>query len=201
MSNFSVVKGNIVNMKVDAIVNATNTSLMGGDGIDGAIHRAAGAELISCCRKIGGCKTGEAVITPGFKLDAKYIIHTVGPVWNNGLTNEAELLRQCYIKCLDLAVEYNCRTVVFPSISTGANRFPLAKAAEIAINTIIEYLEQDTCLEDVKIVCFDFNTKAAYDKVMRDLGRLSDDEDLQPADLKNLMPPFKGGIFVPCGAH
>ena len=177
MSNFSVVKGNIVNMKVDAIVNATNTSLMGGDGIAGAIHRAAGAELISCCRKIGGCKTGEAVITPGFKLDAKYIIHTVGPVWNNGLTNEAELLRQCYIKCLDLAVEYNCRTVVFPSISTGANRFPLAKAAEIAINTIIEYLEQDTCLEDVKIVCFDFNTKAAYDKVMRDLGRLSDDED------------------------
>ena len=177
MSNFSVVKGNIVNMKVDAIVNATNTSLMGGDGIDGAIHRAAGAKLISCCRKIGGCKTGEAVITPGFKLDAKYIIHTVGPVWNNGLTNEAELLRQCYIKCLDLAVEYNCRTVVFPSISTGANRFPLAKAAEIAINTIIEYLEQDTCLEDVKIVCFDFNTKAAYDKVMRDLGRLSDDED------------------------
>ena len=177
MSNFSVVKGNIVNMKVDAIVNATNTSLIGGDGIDGAIHRAAGAELISCCRKIGGCKTGEAVITPGFKLDAKYIIHTVGPVSNNGLTNEAELLRQCYVKCLDLAVEYNCRTVVFPSISTGANRFPLAKAAEIAINTIIEYLEQDTCLEDVKIVCFDFNTKAAYDKVMRDLGRLSDDED------------------------
>ena len=153
MSNFSVVKGNIVNMKVDAIVNATNTSLIGGDGIDGAIHRAAGAELISCCRKLGGCKTGEAVITPGFKLDAKYIIHT------------------------DLAVEYNCKTVVFPSISTGANRFPLAKAAEIAINTIIEYLEQDTCLEDVKIVCFDFNTKAAYDKVMRELGRLADDED------------------------
>ena len=177
MSNFSVVKGNIVNMKVDAIVNATNTSLIGGDGIDGAIHRAAGAELISCCRKLGGCKTGEAVITPGFKLDAKYIIHTVGPVWNNGLTNEAELLRQCYVKCLDLAVEYNCKAVVFPSISTGANRFPLAKAAEIAINTIIEYLEQDTCLEDVKIVCFDFNTKAAYDKVMRELGRLADDED------------------------
>ncbi len=171
MSNFSVIKGNIVNMKVDAIVNAANTSLLGGDGVDGAIHRAAGAELLSCCRRIGGCKTGDAVITPGFKLDAKYIIHTVGPVWNNGLTNEEELLRQCYKKSLDLAVEYNCRTVAFPSISTGAYRFPLAKAAEIAINTILEYLEQDTCIEDVYMVCFDFNTKAAYSKVMRALGR------------------------------
>ena len=102
MTNFSVVKGNIVNMKVDAIVNAANTSLLGGEGVDGAIHSAAGTELLSCCRRIGGCKTGDAVITPGFKLDAKYIIHTVGPVWNNGLTNEAELLRQCYIKSLDL---------------------------------------------------------------------------------------------------
>ena len=176
MTNFSVVKGNIVNMKVDAIVNAANTSLLGGDGVDGAIHAAAGTELLSCCRRIGGCKTGDAVITPGFKLDAKYIIHTVGPVWNNGLTNEAELLRQCYIKSLDLAVEYNCRTVAFPSISTGAYRYPLAKAAEIAINTILEYLEQDTCLEDVKLVCFDLNTKAAYDKVMRALGRLEDED-------------------------
>ena len=155
MTNFSVVKGNIVNMKVDAIVNAANTSLLGGEGVDGAIHAAAGTELLSCCRRIGGCKTGDAVITPGFKLDAKYIIHTVGPVWNNGLTNEAELLRQCYIKSLDLAVEYNCKTVAFPSISTGAYRYPLAKAAELAINTILEYLEQDTCLEDVKLVCFD----------------------------------------------
>ena len=176
MTNFSVVKGNIVNMKVDAIVNAANTSLMGGEGVDGAIHAAAGAELLSGCRRIGGCKTGDAVITPGFKLDAKYIIHTVGPVWNNGLTNEAELLRQCYIKSLDLAVEYNCKTVAFPSISTGAYRYPLAKAAELAINTILEYLEQDTCLEDVKLVCFDFNTKAAYDKVMRALGRLEDED-------------------------
>ena len=176
MTNFSVVKGNIVNMKVDAIVNAANTSLMGGEGVDGAIHAAAGAELLCCCRRIGGCKTGDAVITPGFKLDAKYIIHTVGPVWNNGLTNEAELLRQCYIKSLDLAVEYNCKTVAFPSISTGAYRYPLAKAAELAINTILEYLEQDTCLEDVKLVCFDFNPKAAYDKVMRALGRLEDED-------------------------
>ena len=176
MTNFSVVKGNIVNMKVDAIVNAANTSLLGGDGVDGAIHAAAGTELLSCCIRIGGCKTGDAVITPGFKLDAKYIIPTVGPVWNNGLTNEAELLRQCYIKSLDLAVEYNCKTVAFPSISTGAYRYPLAKAAEIAINTILEYLEQDTCLEDVKLVCFDFNTKAAYDKVMRALGRLEDED-------------------------
>ena len=176
MTNFSVVKGNIVNMKVDAIVNAANTSLLGGDGVDGAIHRAAGTELLSCCRRIGGCKTGDAVITPGFKLDAKYIIHTVGPVWNNGLTNEAELLRQCYIKSLDLAVEYNCKTVAFPSMSAGAYRYPLAKAAEIAINTILEYLEQDTCLEEVSMVCFDFNTKAAYDKVMRSLGRLEDED-------------------------
>ena len=177
MSNFSVIKGNIVNMKVDAIVNAANTSLMGGDGVDGAIHRAAGAELLSCCRRIGGCKTGDAVITPGFKLDAKYIIHTVGPVWNNGLTNEEELLCQCYLKSLNLAVEYNCRTVAFPSISTGAYRFPLARAAELAIKTILTFLEQDTCIEEVYMVCFDFNTKAAYDKVMRDLGRATDDED------------------------
>ena len=164
-------------MKVDAIVNAANTSLMGGDGVDGAIHRAAGAELLSCCRRIGGCKTGDAVITPGFKLDAKYIIHTVGPVWNNGLTNEEELLCQCYLKSLNLAVEYNCRTVAFPSISTGAYRFPLARAAELAIKTILTFLEQDTCIEEVYMVCFDFNTKAAYDKVMRDLGRATDDED------------------------
>lgn len=177
MSNFSVIKGNIVNMKVDAIVNAANTSLLGGDGVDGAIHRAAGAELISCCRRIGPIKTGEAVITPGFKLDAKYIIHVVGPMWNNGLSNEEELLVQCYLKALNLAVEYNCRTVAFPSISTGAYRFPLPRAAELAIKTILTFLEEDTCIEDVYMVCFDFNTKAAYDKVMRELGKATDDED------------------------
>lgn len=176
MSNFSVIKGNIVNLKVDAIVNATNTSLTGGDGVDGAIERAAGAELISCCRRIGGCKTGEAVITPGFKLDAKYIIHTVGPVWNNGLTGEEETLCQCYLKALNLAVEYNCRSVAFPSISTGANRFPLARGAELAVKTILSFLENDTCIEEVCLVCFDFNTKAAYDKVMRDLGMGKEEE-------------------------
>ncbi len=170
MSNFTVIKGNIVDMKVDAIVNAANTSLMGDEGVDGYIHRAAGAELVSCCRRIGTCKTGEAVITPGFKLDAKYIIHAVGPIWNRGLNNEEELLCRAYLSALNLAVEYNCRSVAFPSLSTGAYRFPLDQAAPIAVKTILSFLENDTCIEDVYMVCFDAKTKEAYDKVMKDLG-------------------------------
>jgi len=176
MANFTVIRGNIVNQKVDAIVNAANTSLMGGEGVDGAIHNAAGAELISYCRKLGGCKTGDAVITPGFKLDAKYIIHTVGPVWNNGLCNEEELLCQCYLKSLNLAAENGCRSVAFPSISTGAYRFPLARAAEIAVETILKFLENDTCIEDVYMVCFDYNTKVAYDNAMKKFGQAVDED-------------------------
>ena len=169
MSNFSVVKGNIVNMKVDAIVNATNTSLMGGDGIDGAIHRAAGAELISCCRKIGGCKTGEAKITKGYKLPAKYVIHTPGPVWHGGGRHEAELLRSCYRNCLVLASENGCKTVDFPSISTGVYAFPLDKAAPIAINAIAEYLSEHPEIERVRMVCFDDRTAQHYKNALEKL--------------------------------
>ena len=174
---FKIIRNDITKVRADAIVNTANPEPFFDRGTDQAIYQAAGKEkLLSERKKIGRIAAGEVAVTPAFNLHAKYIIHTVGPVWNNGLTNEAELLRQCYIKSLDLAVEYNCKTVAFPSISTGAYRYPLAKAAEIAINTILEYLEQDTCLEDVKLVCFDFNTKAAYDKVMRALGRLEDED-------------------------
>lgn len=176
MAKLTVIRGNIVNQKVDAIVNAANTSLMGGDGVDGAIHRAAGAELLSYCRKMGGCKTGEAVITPGFKLDAKYIIHTVGPVWNNGLCDEERMLCKCYLNSLNLAVENNCRTVAFPSISTGAYRFPLARGAEIAVETILKFLESETCVEEVYMVCFDYNTKVAFDNAMKKFGQAVDED-------------------------
>jgi O-acetyl-ADP-ribose deacetylase len=154
-----VIKADITKIKVDAIVNAANSSLMGGGGVDGAIHRAGGPAILEECKKIvarqGGCKTGEAVITPAGNLPAKYVIHTVGPVWNGGTNGEGEKLANCYLNSLALAVEHNCKTIAFPNISTGIYRFPKEKAAKIAVESIESFLSKNNSIDKVFIVCFD----------------------------------------------
>lgn len=164
MGKFSIVKGDIVKSKTDAIVNAANTSLLGGGGVDGAIHRAAGKELLAECEKLGGCKTGEAKITKGYKLNAKYVIHTPGPIWRGGGKGEDELLASCYKNCLKLAVENNIKTIAFPSISTGVYRFPVEQAAEIAVNEILGFLYEHDEIDSVTMVCYDENTYKVYKK-------------------------------------
>jgi len=158
----SIIQGNIVTLQLDAIVNAANSALSGGGGVDGAIHRAAGPELLQECRQLGGCKTGQAKITSGYLLPAKYIIHTVGPVWYGGHKDEAELLASCYRESLSLAQRYQVKTICFPAISTGAYGFPLNKATEIAISEIQQYLDNDSQIEEVILVCFDKKTYNAY---------------------------------------
>lgn len=160
-------KGDITKVKVDAIVNAANTSLLGGGGVDGAIHRVGGKVVLDECRKIisrqGGCKTGEAVITNGGKLPSKYVIHTVGPVWNNGRNNEVDLLRNCYCNSLELAILHNIGSIAFPNISTGIYGFPKQLAAEIAIKTVLEH----TKMRKVIFVCFDEENYLIYKKILR----------------------------------
>ena len=168
-SRIEIIKGDITKQEVDAIVNAANCSLLGGGGVDGAIHRAAGPELLEECRTLNGCRTGEAKITKGYKLPAKYVIHTPGPVWHGGNKNEPELLKSCYRSCLELAAENGCKTVDFPSISTGVYHFPLEKASEIAIKTIGEYICEHPEIERVRMVCFDDRTKGFYEEA---LGKL-----------------------------
>ena len=166
MAKIEIIQGDITKQSVDAIVNAANCSLLGGGGVDGAIHRAAGPELLAECRTLNGCRTGEAKLTRGYKLPAKYVIHTPGPVWHGGNNGEADKLRSCYRNCLVLASENGCKTVDFPSISTGVYHFPLEKASEIAIKTISEYLLEHPEIERVRMVCFDERTKAAYDSAI-----------------------------------
>ena len=163
---FEIVRNDITKMHVDAIVNAANRSLLGGGGVDGAIHHAAGPVLLSECRTLGGCETGEAKITKGYRLPAKYVLHTPGPVWHGGRNNEEELLASCYLSCLCLASDYGCRSVAFPSISTGVYGFPLEKAAPIAVGTIAVYLDAHPEIELVRMVCFDAGTKRYYDKAL-----------------------------------
>ena len=153
-----VIKGDITKVSADAIVNAANSSLLGGGGVDGAIHRAGGPEILEACRKIidrqGGCKTGEAVITTAGRLPAEFVIHTVGQVWNGGSKNERELLTNCYLNSLKLAVKNNCRSIAFPNISTGIYGYPKDAAAVVAVKTVREFLVDNSALE-VIFVCFD----------------------------------------------
>lgn len=163
---FEIIKGDITLQEVDAIVNAANTSLLGGAGVDGAIHRAAGRSLLEECRKLKGCETGQAKITKGYDLPAGFVIHTPGPIWNGGSSDEMELLTGSYYNSLVLAVKHKCRTVAFPSISTGAYGYPLEEAAGIAVTTILNFLEENEALEKVYMVCFDDKTKAAYERAL-----------------------------------
>ena len=168
MSRIEIIQGDITKQSVDAIVNAANCSLLGGGGVDGAIHRAAGPELLAECRTLNGCKTGEAKITRGYRLPAKYVIHTPGPVWHGGNSGESEKLASCYRNCLTLASENGCETVDFPSISTGVYHFPLEKASRIAINTIAEYLAAHDEIKRVRMVCFDSRTMAHYQQALEE---------------------------------
>ena len=164
-NRIEIHKGDITKLKVDAIVNAANTSLLGGGGVDGAIHRAAGPELLDFNRKLGGCPTGDAKVSPGFKLLAKFIIHTVGPIWNGGKNNEDNLLANCYKNSLSLAVESKAKTIAFPAISTGVYRFPLERASKIAITEVEKFLEKNESIEKVIFVCFDEETYQVYKKI------------------------------------
>jgi O-acetyl-ADP-ribose deacetylase (regulator of RNase III) len=161
-----VVEGDITEQNVDAIVNAANTSLLGGGGVDGAIHRAAGPELLEECRTLRGCPTGDAKVTEGYRLPARWIIHTVGPVWRDGEHREDELLASCYRRSLELAVQTGIRTVAFPAISTGAYGFPLPRATRIAIREVRAFLEKNPALEKVFFVCFDRHTSDIYQRVL-----------------------------------
>ena len=166
MGTLEVILGDITKQKVDAIVNAANCSLLGGGGVDGAIHRAAGPQLLAECRKLNGCETGKAKITLGYDLPAARVIHTPGPVWHGGGYGEAEKLASCYRSCLELAVANGCKTVDFPSISTGVYHFPLDKAAKIAISTILSVMAAEPSIERVRMVCFDRVTQAQYQKAL-----------------------------------
>ena len=166
MKRIQVILGDITKPEVDVIVNAAKNTLLGGGGVDGAIHRAAGPQLLEECRKLNGCETGKAKITKGYKLPAKYVIHTVGPIWRGGNANEDELLASCYRTSLQLAVEKNIKTIAFPSISTGAYRFPVKRAAEIAMLEITEFLRDNESIEKVYMVCFDKKAMDAYSEAL-----------------------------------
>ena len=164
MIDIEIIQGDITKLKVDAIVNAANCSLLGGGGVDGAIHRAAGPELLQACIPLKGCETGHAKITPGFKLPAKFVIHTPGPVYRDGQHGEPALLESCYKSCLALAEENNCETVAFPAISTGVYGYPWKEATEIAVNTVREYPAQN--VKKVIFCCFGERMETVYKAVV-----------------------------------
>lgn len=171
-STIEIAQGDITKCEVDCIVNAANSSLLGGGGVDGAIHRAGGRDILDACMKIrekqGGCAVGEAVITPAGNLKAKYVIHTVGPVWNNGKNNEEEKLRNCYVNTLELAHQYNVLSIAFPNISTGIFKFPKDIAAKVAIDTVISFIKEHDWIITVIFICFDDeNFKIYKDIVMK----------------------------------
>ena len=170
MGKLEIITGDITEQDVDAIVNAANCSLLGGGGVDGAIHRAAGPELLAECRTLHGCETGKAKITKGYRLKARHVIHTPGPVWHGGGHGEEALLASCYRSCMALAAENGCKTVDFPSISTGVYHFPLEKASRIAVDTIAACLEEYPGIERVRMVCFDQRTQRFYQEALAARG-------------------------------
>jgi O-acetyl-ADP-ribose deacetylase (regulator of RNase III) len=162
-----IIQGDITRQKVDAIVNAANTTLLGGGGVDGAIHRAAGPELVAETRKIGGCPTGEAIATKGYRLPAKWVIHTVGPIWGGGKRNEDSLLANCYRNSFKVARDLGIKTIAFPSISTGVYMFPLERATEIALEETKKVLETDKDLDRVVFVCFNEKVLKVYQNIYK----------------------------------
>ncbi|MFQ5447485.1 MAG: O-acetyl-ADP-ribose deacetylase [Saprospiraceae bacterium] len=168
MNRIKLLKADITRLAVDAIVNAANSSLLGGGGVDGAIHRAAGPQLLDECRTLGGCPVGEAKITKGYHLPARYVIHTVGPVWNPALAGEMDrLLGNCYKNSLKLVVEKGLKTIAFPNISTGVYRFPKGRAASIAISTVKKVLQTQSSIEAVDFVCFDDENYNLYARLLK----------------------------------
>lgn len=161
-----LLQGDITALDVDAIVNAANSSLLGGGGVDGAIHRAAGPKLLAACRAIGGCATGEAVITPGFELAARFVIHTVGPVWAGGARGEPQLLASCYQRSLDLAASHDLESIAFPAISCGVYGYPIEQAVRIALDTVVASLESGRGPRSISLVGFDAAMHAAYQQCL-----------------------------------
>ena len=169
-ARIEVILGDITKQQVDAIVNAANETLLGGGGVDGAIHRAAGPELVAECRTLGGCPTGEAKITKGYRLPAKHVIHTVGPVWGGGAHGEDKLLASCYRKSLALAVQNGIKSIAFPCISTGVYRFPHERAAQIAVREVRDFLEKGSNVDKVLFVCFLQQDFEIYQKLLQEAG-------------------------------
>ena len=166
MTKLRALQANIVTLSVDAIVNAANSSLLGGGGVDGAIHRAAGPQLLEECRKLGGCKVGEAKLTKGYKLPAKFVIHTVGPVWHGGKNNEPELLASCYRNSLVIAVENEIKSIAFPSISTGVYGYPIELAAKVAVETVRNVIQKSSKINEVLFCCFSQRDLEVYESFL-----------------------------------
>jgi O-acetyl-ADP-ribose deacetylase (regulator of RNase III) len=162
------IRGDITKLETDAIVNAANSSLLGGGGVDGTIHRAAGPELLQECRLLGGCKTGDAKLTKGYRLKARHVIHTVGPIWHGGKSNEPEQLASCYRRSLEIAVASGLSSIAFPCISTGAYGYPAKSAAEIAVKTVRGFVETETLLKEVVFCCFSEEDLQLYQQALND---------------------------------